>query len=302
VKKLLYLIFVLFLAGCVEIKANNAYSKQPVNNITTHNMQKGKTTLSVDSIYLSTTLVRKFFGNEFKGNATGFFFQSKENAIYLVTNKHVIYGDNFSGENATPEIDKIEITLHTNRADLSQNKPIMINLFKKKNRLWKEHSKRKDVDIVCIPLDLDRSKFIFASVDEDHLDVSNIKIGIEKIFVMGYPYGWYDSLHNLPITRIGHLSSPFGVPFHGNPFMLGDVETHPGMSGSPVFMHITDYLALHDGKFKRHLGKSKIILLGVYSGQPKWEIKNKKTGELIAIPHSLSVIWFGDLIKEIIRE
>ena len=34
----------------------------------------------------------------------------------------------------------------------------------------------------------------------------------------------------------------------------------------------------------------------------KQVIKDKKTDKLITIPHSLSVIWFGDLIKEIIGE
>jgi hypothetical protein len=279
-----------------------AYSKhQPANNIIACNTQKGKAMPLVDPIYLSTTLVRRFSGNESKGTATGFFFQSQQGPVYLVTNKHVIYGDNFSDENATPEIDEIKLTLHINKNNLSQNEEVTISLFNKNDKLWKEHS-MKNIDIVCTPLDLDRDKFIFATVDKSLLDISNIKIGMEKIFVMGYPYGWYDSLHNLPITRIGHLSSPFGVPFHGNPFMLGDVETHPGMSGSPAFMHLVDYITVDNDKSTRHLGQSKIILLGVFSGQPKWEIKDKKTGTLIEIPHSLSVIWFGDLIKEIIGE
>ncbi len=264
-------------------------------------MQKGKTMASVDSIYLSTTLVHRFSGNESKGKATGFFFQSKQGPVYLVTNKHVIYGDNFSDETPIPEIDKIQLTIHINMDNLLQNETVTIDLFKKHDKVWKEHT-GKDIDIVCIPLNLDRNKFVFASADESLLDASNIKIGIEKIFVMGYPYGWYDSLHNLPITRIGHLSSPFGVPFHGNPFMLGDVETHPGMSGSPVFMHLVDYVTVDKGKSTRHMGQSKIILLGVCSGQPKWEITDKKTNKSITIPHSLSVIWFGDLIKEIIGE
>jgi len=255
----------------------------------------------IDPIYLSTTLIHRFVANKSKGNATGFFFQSKQGSIYLVTNKHVIYGNDFYKEEAIPEIDKIDITLHINKNDLSQNKTITIDLFENKDRLWREHP-RKDIDIVCIPLNLDRNKFVFASVDEGLLDASNIKIGFEKIFVMGYPYGWHDSLHNLPITRIGHLSSPFGVPFHGNPFMLGDVETHPGMSGSPVFMHLVDYVTVDKGKLTRHLGQSKIILLGVYSGQPKWELTDKKTNKSITIPHSLSVIWFGDLIKETIEK
>jgi len=254
---------------------------------------------SVDSIYLSTTLIEMFSNNEPKGNATGFFFQNNQGLVYLITNKHVIYGNNFSDVNSSPTIDKIKLTIHTNKNNLAQNEDVMIHLFKEGEKVWNEHSV-KDVDIICIPLNLDRSKYIFAVADENLLDASNLKIGFEKIFVMGYPYGWYDSLHNLPITRIGHLSSPFKVPFHGKPFMLGDVETHPGMSGSPVFMHLVDYVTVDEGKTIRHLGQSKIILLGVFSGQPRWEIKDEKTNEVITVPHSLSIIWFGDLIKEII--
>lgn len=117
---------------------------------------------------------------------------------------------------------------------------------------------------------------------------------------MGYPYAWYDTLNNLPVTRIGHLSSPFGAHFSGNPFMLGDVETHRGMSGSPVFMHLKDYVTTENNQLTTHLGASKILLLGVFSGQPRWRVTDNKTGTQIEIPHSLSVIWFGDLIKEIL--
>ena len=87
----------------------------------------------------------------------------------------------------------------------------------------------------------------------------------------------------------------------GYPFMLGDVETHNGMSGSPVFMHLKDHITIDEnGKETTHLGSWKTILLGVFSGQPQWGIPDKKTGKIIEIPHSLSIIWFSSLIKEIV--
>ncbi len=293
------------MVGCSSIEewenSDNIYRpKQEVKK--NYKAWKGKVMLSIEPIYLSTTLIGRYLDKESKGTATGFFFRSKQGSVYLVTNKHVLYGDNFSDDNAIPEIDKIIIKLHTNKNNLTQNKTIAIKLFKGKNRLWKEHS-MSDIDIVCIPIKLDKSKFVFATTDESLLDASSIKISFEKIFIMGYPYGWHDSLHNLPITRIGHLSSPFGVPFNGNPFMLGDVETHEGMSGSPVFMHLDDYVTIEEGKpNKKNLGQSKTILIGVYSGKPLWEVIDKKTKKTTKIPHSLSAIWFGDLIKEIIGE
>jgi len=254
----------------------------------------------IDSIFLTTTIIKRFRGEDERGSATGFFFSDSRNNVYLVTNKHVIYGDRYFEDGVKPEIDKLKLILHTNKTDLSQNEEIVMELFAGEGRTWKEHP-RKDVDIICIPLTLDRNRFLFVTIGEDLLDSSNLKIGFERIFVMGYPYGWYDTLNNLPITRIGHLSSPFGAPFQGNPFMLADVETHKGMSGSPVFMHLKDYVTTNEkGGLTTHLGASKILLLGVFSGQPRWEIKNKETSKTTEIPHSLSVVWFPNLIKEIL--
>jgi len=254
----------------------------------------------VDPIFLTTTIVKRFLGDKECGSATGFFFSDVQNNVYLVTNKHVIYDEKYFEESTKPEIDNLKLILHINKDNLSQNEEITIELFNNGAKIWKEYS-QKSIDIICVPLSLDRNKFIFFTVREDLLDSSNLKIEFEKIFVMGYPLGWYDTLNNLPITRIGHLSSPFGVSFQGNPFMLGDVETHKGMSGSPVFMHLKDYITIgENGNLTTHLGASKTLLIGVYSGQPRWDIKDKKTGKTTEIPHSLSIIWFSNLIKEII--
>lgn len=254
----------------------------------------------IDHIFITTTIIKRFIGNKELGSATGFFFSDTENNVYLVTNKHVIYGEKYFEKNAKPEIDTLKIVLHVNKDNLSQNEEVIIKLFNGNVKIWKEHL-QKNIDIVCIPLLLDREKFVFFSIGENALDTSNLKIGFEKIFIMGYPYGWYDTLNNLPITRIGHLSSPLGVFFMGHPFMLGDVETHEGMSGSPVFMHLKDYITIDENnKETTHLGSWKTILLGVFSGQPRWNVKNKETDKIIKIPHSLSIIWFSSLIKEIV--
>jgi hypothetical protein len=255
----------------------------------------------INQIFFTTTIIKRFIGNKEHGSATGFFFSDTENNVYLVTNKHVIYGEKYFEESAKPEIDTLKVILHINEDNPSQNEEVIIKLFNDKVKIWKEHL-QKNIDIVCIPLFLNRGKFVFATIGENMLNSSNLKIVFEKIFIMGYPYGLYDTLNNLPITLIGHLSSPFGVFFMGNPFMLGDVETHNGMSGSPVFMHLTGYYTSIDENNKEipHLGPWKTILLGVFSGQPRWDVKDKKTSKIIEIPHSLSIIWFSSLIKEII--
>lgn len=256
--------------------------------------------MAVDPIFITTTIVNCYGGITPKGSASGFFFQSDPGSLYLITNKHVIYGEEFAALDAKPEIDKIGIVLHTDRADLRQNKEIYLQLIVNGNRMWREHI-RPEVDVIAIPIDLPPEALV-VPFDQSVLDCGNIEIGLEKIFIMGYPLGWYDHVFNLPITRVGHLSSPFGVPFRGHPFMLGDVETHKGMSGSPVTIELRDYVVVDEnGKKTRHLGTARRLLAGVFSGQPIWRVRDSSSGAEQDIPHSLSVVWFGSLILEIIR-
>lgn len=121
--------------------------------------------------------------------------------------------------------------------------------------------------------------------------------------MMGYPYGWYDVANNLPVTRVGHLSSPFKIPFQGKPIMLGDVETHSGMSGGPVFMKLEDYVTIEGNQSIKHLGAHRLLLVGIHSGQPRWDLVDRTTGEVTdTIRHSLIHIWFSDLILEILDD
>ena len=255
-------------------------------------------TKAIEPIFLTTTMLAMLYKGKERHSATGFFFKGNKN-IFLVTNKHVIYGKNYSDPYAQPIVDSIKTMLHIDLSDLSRNEETELPLYKNGMPVWLEH-KQKEIDVVCIPLNLD-SKFLVVPVSEELLNSEGIVVGFEKIFVMGYPYAWYDDYYNLPITRIGHLSSPFGVPFRNNPFLIGDVETHPGMSGSPVLIHLKDYVTTDEnGRRVTHLGSSRLILAGIFSGQPEWRINDKATGRPIDIPHSLSVIWFANLIQQIL--
>jgi len=254
----------------------------------------------VSPIYTNTTIIHRLKDEEDKGIATGFFFIDDEENLYLVTNKHVIYGDRYY-ENPEAEINKIKLVLHTDPQNLSQNEEITVNLFDGENKNWLEHEDQ-DFDIVLIPLEINRQNYVILSIDKGWIDTTNIVVGFEKIFIMGYPYGWYDISNNLPVTRIDHLSSPFKIPFQGKPIILGDIETHPGMSGGPVLMELKDYVTIENGRRTRHLGASRTILVGVHSGQPRWDLIDRRTGEVTqTISHSLVHIWFSDLILEILN-
>lgn len=253
----------------------------------------------IDPIYISTVFIEMFQNQNQKGSATGFFYIQDEQ-LYLVTNKHVIYGDKFFEKTAKSQVNKFKLFLHTNAANLRENQNLEIDLIDNDKNVWFEHSDPK-IDVVVIPVKIDRTKFVIAPADKSLLDTDKLVINFEKIFVMGYPYGWFDRENNLPITRIGHLSSPFEVPFAGNPIMLGDVETHKGMSGGPVFMELSDYMTVENNNRTKHIGQSKRILVGIHSGQPLWQLRDVVTNELKEeVKHTLINIWFAKLIPEII--
>ena len=258
---------------------------------------------AIDPIFLTTTFIETLEAGKVKASATGFFFEHN-GRLFLVTNKHVIYGKDYFDSASSPEVDKFKILVHTNMMDVSQNESMEIELFAQDRKMWLEHTDPR-VDIVLIPLELDRNRYLIHSLNSiENVELGNIKIGrFEKIFVMGYPYGWFDRNLNLPITRVGHLSSPFKIPFHNMPVMLGDVETHPGMSGGPVYMELIDYTTKIGNQETRHMGRTKLVLVGVHSGQPVLgHLVNKNTGLIGVIPHNLINIWFADLITDIITQ
>ena len=178
--------------------------------------------VEVNELYLTTTIIRRIRGSSTIGCATGFFYEDNSR-LFLVTNKHVIYGDNYSIPGAVPEIDKMVIILHTNKANLRENKECELNLLKDGKHVWIDNENLA-IDAVLITIEIDISLYLLVKVTKDIFDWSDIKVDVaERIFVIGYPYAWYDGLHNLPIVRVGHLSSPLMVVFQGNSYMLGDV-------------------------------------------------------------------------------
>lgn len=255
----------------------------------------------IDPLYASTTIVVGIKNGKEKIKASGFFFVDEKDKLYLVTNKHVIYGEKFA-EEVDPIIDKIKLNLHVDPNNLKKNKELTINLIEGRKKKWLELRSNPEVDVVLIIADIDRTKYFLIPLNKSFIETGTMQVSFEKIFIMGYPFGWYDKVNNLPITRVGHLSSPFKVPFMGKQVMLGDVETHNGMSGSPVFMRLEDYTEKKGDKSTMHIGSTKIVLLGIHSGQPLWQLEDKKSGKKKAINHTLRNIWFADIILDIIKD
>jgi hypothetical protein len=154
----------------------------------------------------------------------------------------------------------------------------------KKIKLWREIS--ESVDLVSIEL----TNKEFQSVHIRPLSAGNLvppgtKIGLaEPLVILGYPSGFFDEVHNLPVARQGAVASAYPVPFRGESFFLVDAVLHAGMSGSPVFTRPwnTSVTAQADTVFGRPP-----YLIGINSAY---------YGNL-----NLNIVWFSDLIKQLVE-
>lgn len=127
--------------------------------------------------------------------------------------------------------------LHSDPNDLRQNSDYDIPLYKSAKKLWLE-PKQGNVDIVAIKIDsnqLKQHRFFATFFASNNLMPSDIRPHVAKdVFVLGYPLGTYDEIHNLPITRNGTISSAYPIYFNNKPYFLFDANLQEGASGSPV--------------------------------------------------------------------
>lgn len=213
------------------------------------------------------------------GSATGFFYK-KEVSLYLITNKHVVIN-----EERRHFPDELILRVHTNLHSLIDNRDIHIPLYLNGNPVWLEHPTLENVDVVAICIDDHvREMDVIQSwssqnfVPEDEL----INYG-DSVLVMGYPRGFYDTMHNLPIGRSGTIASLYRGHFEGRPYFLLDAVLHPGTSGSPVYIPTRQSRTTVHGLV---IGASPPVLLGINSGSFE--------------PLGLHTIWYAELIEEII--
>lgn len=221
------------------------------------------------------------------GSATGFFFRNGSRR-YLVTNRHVIVHED---SNFYP--DNILIRVHASRDSNVPNRDISIPLYGPDHqRRWLEHGNH-NIDVVAIPINAyiqpeDNIEYFCP----DDLPPSNLIIGVqENCMVIGYPRGFYDDTHNLPVYRLATIASAYGVSFRGNRYFLVDATLLEGTSGSPVILPsglATRTIDITTGTVTTTIGAhAPNRLLGINSGG------------YIEL-EGLNRVWYANLITEII--
>ncbi|KXU82839.1 hypothetical protein CR51_42555 [Caballeronia megalochromosomata] len=187
---------------------------------------------TVETLLLTAVRVRTFAQTRHLTNASGFFFARAER-LFLVTSRHVLAD--------TPSQhypDRVEIELHVDRDNLGASAWASLPLYARGMSLWRQAADAGgeiDVAVLEVPRDQLPRTAVFASFDPEHLPASGDAMPIgASVLIVGFPLGFHDSLHHLPVVRQGIIASAFGLRFQGKGCFITDARTHRGTSGAPV--------------------------------------------------------------------
>lgn len=188
----------------------------------------------IEPLLLTTTRVSTFDGKRLLTGASGFFFE-REGRLFLVTSRHVLLD-----EPSKHFPDRIEIELHTDIKNLTRSMGLSVLLYHEGKSIWRQGKDTGgEIDVAVIELEraaLPRTAALQCFTPE-HLQRSleDVEVGT-SLLIAGFPLGFHDALHHLPVARQAAIASSFGLRFQGLGYFLTDARTHRGMSGAPVVM------------------------------------------------------------------
>ncbi len=236
----------------------------------------------IESLLLAVTRVSTYVGVQNLTCATGFFFENEER-LYLITNRHVVC-DEASGH--LP--DRIEIELHTDASNVACTTQFSIPLYRDGLALWRQvQDSVGTVDIVALelvrsamPESLPIQAFTPAHLAQD-LDV--IEVGM-RVVIVGFPLGFHDTFHHLPVARQAVIASSFGIRFQGNGYFLTDARMHRGTSGAPVVARVDKQVSGREGL--------PWVLLGVHAARMDVDNRDIEQDERL----DLNCAWYADAL------
>ncbi len=243
----------------------------------------------IDTLLLATARIATFEIDRGLTNASGFFFQRDER-LFLVTSRHVLID-----EPSQHHPNRIEIELHTDAANLGQSTGLSMLLFLDGQAQWRQgRDASGDIDVAVI--EIDRSALpagtLLHAFTPQHLPApgtapdaaGGIPVG-SRLLVVGFPLGFHDTLHHLPVVRQAVLATAWGLRFQGEGYFLTDARTHRGTSGAPVVMPDPAAKGLQDSPLPWKL-------LGVHSGRLDISTRDKVLDESLG----LNMAWYADIL------
>jgi S1-C subfamily serine protease len=188
----------------------------------------------IEPLLLTTARVSTFDGYRPLTGASGFFFEH-DSRLFLVTSRHVVID---APSKHFP--DRIEVELHTDAKNLTRSTGLSVPLYLEGKSVWRQGTDvGGEIDVAAIELDRAAlpSSVVLQCFTPAHLQRSlqEVEVGT-SLLIVGFPLGFHDALHHLPVVRQAVIASSFGLRFQGLGYFLTDARTHRGTSGAPVVM------------------------------------------------------------------
>lgn len=234
----------------------------------------------LDEALFGVTRVLTFAGTRGLTGASGFFFE-RDARLYLVTSRHVLH-DAASGH--AP--DRIEIEMHADERDLTQMGRLSIQLHRDGMACW-HHASDSGGAVDVAAIEIDRGALppgcVLRPFGPQHLAAGfdGFEVG-DRLVIPGFPLGFFDTVHHLPVARQASIASFYGIRFQGQGFFLTDARMHRGSSGSPVLARRGDDPA----------GRQRWSLLGVHSSRMDMATRDRVQDDSLG----LNCAWYADVL------
>jgi hypothetical protein len=236
----------------------------------------------IDPILLAAACIFTFERQRPLTNSSGFFFERGER-LFLVTSRHVLID-----EPSKHFPDRIEIELHIDPDNLAVSTGFSIPLYRDGKSIWRQGRDRAgEIDVAAI--ELERSALpattVYRAFTPQHLPGENDQPEVgTSLLVVGFPLGFHDTLHHMPVARHAVIASSFGLRFQGQGYFLTDARTHRGTSGAPVVMRVATP--------SPRQGELPWMLLGVHSARLDVGSRDLILDEALG----LNCAWYADIL------
>ena len=236
--------------------------------------------IPIEPVLLSVTPILTYSGNSPLTNATGFFFE-RNDRLYLVSSLHV-----FIDEENDHHPDRIVIKFHVDPGNATSTTDFSMPLYRYQLSTWIAGTDAAgEIDVAVIEVDrgaLPRGVVFFAFTPDNLLGSEETIEIATSMMIVGFPLGFQDTLHKLPVVRHAINASSFAMRFQGNGYFLTDARTHRGSSGAPVVCRDT-------GQDRKAFPW---LLLGVHSARLDVLGRDAEADEALG----LNCAWFADIL------
>ncbi|RZL09127.1 MAG: serine protease [Rubrivivax sp.] len=245
----------------------------------------------IESILLTAARVFTFEQKRLLTTASGFFFERDER-LFLVTSRHVMFD-----EPSKHFPDRIEIELHIDPENLAKSTGFSIPLYRDRKSVWRQGEDASgDIDVAVIELERKAlpQNTMYRAFTPEHLPRpdKDVEIG-SSVLVVGFPLGFHDTLHHMPVVRHAVIASSFGLRFQGEGYFLTDARTHRGTSGAPVVMRLPKPVPQPaDAANDPSASELPWMLLGVHSARLDVGSRDLEADEALG----LNCAWYADIL------